>query len=325
MTKIFRIGLLAVLTVTVLAFTGFAYAESTGVDVTDFLTGNYPNGIEGQMQWGWMGSEGDCDGQLHDYMQEAWAELLGIDLEELLERLEAGETHYQIALDLGVVETREDFFALLQEVMALALSNAVEDGVITPEQAASMLAHMAQMGEGGMLGHMNSFGDMHLRGEGAPFGPLSYQTGLEEFLGMTREQVQERVRNGASFEDLLAEKGKTLEDWAAFSFQAHSERLNEAVANGQLTQEQADAMIQRMQERYENGWLEPIGPFGPFGVPGEGGGKFGMPGMHGPGDQSGPYGVPGEGGGMFGSPGMHGPGGHHGPAFTPPGSGGNGG
>lgn len=287
MKTIYKVGLLAVIVIAALAFTGFAYANSNGAGMRHFLSGTYKLPAYAQ-------DCGDCDGILHEYIQEAWAAALGLEESELEELLDSGLTHYQIVLDLGVVETQDEFLDLLREVMDTAVANALADGVLTAEHAQVMLQHMNQMGDAGMLGHMNEFGGMKMRGEGAPFGPLSYQSGLmEEFLGLTREQFRARIQNGETIQEILTSQGKTLEEWSACSLAAQTARLNAAVENGQLTREQADALILRMEERFENGWLEPLGPMGPFGVPGEGGSTFGMPGMHGPG-------------------------GHHGPNITPP-------
>ena len=307
-----KIGILTVLVIAALAFTGFAYANSNGVGMQDMLSGtfNMPMHSSGTMMSG--------DGILHEYMQDAWAEVLGLEIDVLQARLDDGQTYYEIARELELVESQDEFFDLINTVRTIAIANAVEDGVVTPEQAQIMLQHMNRMGGAGMLGRMNKFGGMKTRGEGTPFGPLSYQSGLvEEFLGLTREHFQARLQNGESFEEIITSQGKTVEEWAAFSLQAHTDRLNEAVAGGNLTQEQADAMLLQMQERYENGWLEPIGPMGPYGTPGEGGPSFGMPGMYGPGEPSGACGEPGDGGASWGSPGMHSPGGHHSPNQTP--------
>jgi hypothetical protein len=78
-------------------------------------------------------------GYLHTYMVAAFAEQLGLTVDEVNTRLAAGETMYDIAIASGVKP--EDVPALMIEVRSQALSAAVEAGVITQEQATWMSAH----------------------------------------------------------------------------------------------------------------------------------------------------------------------------------------
>jgi hypothetical protein len=79
-------------------------------------------------------------GILHDYMVEAFADALGVTVDELDARLAAGETLAAIAADLGI--SAEEFPALWLEARSVALEAAVADGVLTAEQASWMEARM---------------------------------------------------------------------------------------------------------------------------------------------------------------------------------------
>lgn len=108
-------------------------------------------------------------GYLHTYMVTAFAEKLGLKVEDINARLTAGETMYDIAIADGV--KAEDFAALMSEVRSEALSAAVKDGVITQEQADWMSSR--DFGRGGMMnGYGNGTGEcpMH-NGTGAGYGP----------------------------------------------------------------------------------------------------------------------------------------------------------
>ena len=72
-------------------------------------------------------------GYLHTYMVTAFAEKLGLKVDDINTRLAAGETMYDIAIADGV--KAEDFQALMVEVRTAALDAAVKDGVITQAQA----------------------------------------------------------------------------------------------------------------------------------------------------------------------------------------------
>ena len=109
------------------------------------------------------------DGYLHTYMVTAFAEKLGLKVEDINARLAAGETMYDIALADGV--KAEDFSALMLEVRTTALNAAVKDGVITQEQADLMSSH--GYGRGGM---MNEYGNGGAgcpmqNGTGTGYGP----------------------------------------------------------------------------------------------------------------------------------------------------------
>lgn len=72
-------------------------------------------------------------GYLHTYIITAFAEKLGLKVEDINARLAAGETMYDIAIANGV--KTEDFPALLVEIHSQALTAAVKAGVITQAQA----------------------------------------------------------------------------------------------------------------------------------------------------------------------------------------------
>jgi hypothetical protein len=76
-------------------------------------------------------------GLLHDYMEKALADKLGIPLATVEGQFDAGKSLYQIALANGIAET--DLPAFMLEVRTTAIKAAVADGVITQTQADRML------------------------------------------------------------------------------------------------------------------------------------------------------------------------------------------
>ena len=95
-------------------------------------------------------------GAMHDYVEKALAEKLGIAEADIESELASGKTMYQIALDNGTAEA--DIPALLADVHAQAFDKAVADGVLTREQADFMLQRMADGGYG--------FGNCPMNGNG---------------------------------------------------------------------------------------------------------------------------------------------------------------
>ncbi len=76
------------------------------------------------------------EGPLHDYMVNAMAAALGITPSDFEARRDAGQTAYQIALDLGI--SADKIPALLADARAKAFDAAVAAGVITQQQATWM-------------------------------------------------------------------------------------------------------------------------------------------------------------------------------------------
>lgn len=72
-------------------------------------------------------------------------------------------------------------------------------------------------------------------------------------LGMTTEEVEQKLTAGVSMAQLAQEKGLTQEEFNTLMQEARSTALDNAAANGTLTQEQADLMKQRMGGVQSNG------------------------------------------------------------------------
>lgn len=78
-------------------------------------------------------AQGAMDGVLHDAWMAAYAEALGISVEDLEAEIAAGKSMSEIALDSGL--TIEEFWALKMEVRTSVIDKAVSEGALTQEQA----------------------------------------------------------------------------------------------------------------------------------------------------------------------------------------------
>jgi hypothetical protein len=108
---------------------------------------------------------GGGGGVMHDYVEAALADKLGITEKDIEDALASGKSMYQIALDNGVKET--DVTALLTEVHTAAFDKAVADGVITRAQADLMLQRMTTSGfNSGNCPMQNGQGGQYGRGNG---------------------------------------------------------------------------------------------------------------------------------------------------------------
>lgn len=107
-------------------------------------------------------------GGMHEYVEQALAAELGLSEEQVEELLQSGQSMTQIALDNGIAE--DDLTEFLLTVHAAAFDQAVEDGVISREDADWMLERM-QSGYGPGNCPMNAGFD-GLRGRFGPGGMM---------------------------------------------------------------------------------------------------------------------------------------------------------
>lgn len=135
-----------ILAAVVFGAAGFAYAQTQNPPDADGLC-PFCDGAEGyvgrgsMMRGGGRGTYGgmmDFDnddeyGPMHEAMMTAFAEALGLEVDELEARHAAGETMWQIAEAQGY--SLEAFNALMLETRSAALDQAVADGLLTQEQA----------------------------------------------------------------------------------------------------------------------------------------------------------------------------------------------
>jgi len=104
-----------------------------------------------------MGGRGGF-GFMHEYVEQALAEKLGLTEAQVEDALANGTTMYQLAFDNGIAEA--DLPAFMNEIHQSAFEKAVNDGVMTQEQANWMLERMQ-----GMFTDGYGFGDCPMNGE----------------------------------------------------------------------------------------------------------------------------------------------------------------
>lgn len=100
----------------------------------------------------------------------------------------------------------------------------------------------AQGGWPGMMGQ-GGYGWMH----------QYVQQAFASKLGLTEQQVQDQLAAGTPMYQIALDNGIKQEDLANFMNDVHTEAFAKAVKDGLVTQAQADAMLQRMQNRFQNG------------------------------------------------------------------------
>ncbi|MFZ5648935.1 MAG: DUF2680 domain-containing protein [Bacillota bacterium] len=123
------------------------------------------------------------------------------------------------------------------------LDDYVEKGYLTREQADKIAArNNDSFGFGGFLGNKRHFND-----GGRKFDFMGKD--MEKVLGITPEQLKEELKSGKSREQIITDRGLTIEEFRQKMLENKKEALNKAVAEGKLTQEQFDNIIKKMEQR----------------------------------------------------------------------------
>lgn len=159
------------------------------------------------------------------------------------------EVRALIAAELGVsVEELEAARTAVQEAM---LAQLVEDGIITQAQLDEMLEMRALHGLAKEL-----------------FSREDAQAVIAEQLGLTVEELAAAREAGTRIPDLAEEQGIDMETLMTAVSEARAAAFEQAVADGLLTQEQADLLLSKRGPRFG-------GPRGHGGHGGPRGGGFG--------------------------------------------------
>ncbi|MFZ5597790.1 MAG: DUF2680 domain-containing protein [Bacillota bacterium] len=149
----------------------------------------------------------------------------------------------KFAANLGV--DQDKVLEALNTTKQQMLDEAVQQGKLTREQADKIAAH-----EDGGIGWFGRFHDMN--GKHDFIGIGRGNDNIANALGMTREELKSELQAGKTMNDILAEHGMTTEQLHQKMVELKKELLSKAVADGKLTQEQADKLIQKMEQQKNN-------------------------------------------------------------------------
>lgn len=150
------------------------------------------------------------------------------------------EAYLQALADqLGI--SLDELKAALKDVSLAQLDQKVADGTITQEQADEIRARI----EAGETGVRFGFGGKHGRGGGkGGFGMAGASTSeIATFLGVDEATLRDDLRSGTTLADAAEAAGKSRDELKAFLTAEYRAHLDEEVAEGDLTQEEADAKL----------------------------------------------------------------------------------
>jgi hypothetical protein len=156
----------------------------------------------------------------------------------------------------------------LRDALAAAqdeqLDAAVKAGKLTQKQADEIKAARKQSGH--VLGvgpglKLRGGPGMHMRGFAGPLGPggpggpggfgVGPFEGLAKALGISEDKLHEQLRDGKSLADIAKAAGTSLTDVKASLKAATKAKLDKAVKDEDLTQKQADAILEEFDEHFD--------------------------------------------------------------------------
>ena len=141
----------------------------------------------------------------------------------------------------------EEYDAAEQAAYQQVIEQAVADGVLTQEQADQMLERME--GGFGFKGMPFGRGRMGGRMGGWMGGPENSLIAVAaDQLDLTVEELLAELQDGQTIAEVVEAQGADPQTIADAFIAARAEILAEAVAEGRITQEQADEMLARMTE-----------------------------------------------------------------------------
>lgn len=174
------------------------------------------------------------------------ADELGVEPAEIVTRLSDGDT----SLSAVVTELGGDASAVLEAAIAAAserVTLALENGRIDQTQADALLAEIRDR-------LTEAFNSTPLEARAERLGQRLVLEAAADSLGITPRALQRDLRAGSTLGQLLADGGI---DAAAFTENVVARmraRLDVQVVDGDLTQEQADALLAAFQSNLET-WL----------------------------------------------------------------------
>jgi hypothetical protein len=210
---------------------GLAYAQTATPPVTTAGTAATPvPGTPGTRP-------GDSpESFVRSYMDAEQAKVLGMTSADYQAQEDAGQTWLEIATAKG--KTAAEAQTLLETAYSNAIAQALADGKLTQAQADALKALPASDPEMGGKGQGGGHGEID--------GNFIVHTYLEEAfakaLGMSIADFDTQEAAGKSWSEIAAAQGKTTTEAETLLQTAYAKSIDQALADGKITQAQAEAL-----------------------------------------------------------------------------------
>lgn len=153
----------------------------------------------------------------------------------------------KLAANLGLGQ--DQVTAALDATKKQMLDEAVQQGKITQEQA-DKISSSKGFGFGG-------FGFSHDKGRNFKGKDNNFKgsgrnlDGVANVLGMTTDQFKTESQSGKKIQEIVTEHGMTMDQFNQKMLELKKDAISKAVADGKLTQDQANKILQNM-EHFKN-------------------------------------------------------------------------
>jgi ribosomal protein S20 len=195
---------------------------------------------------------------------DAAAEYLGITPEQLRTELEDGDSLADVAREKG--KSVDGLKAAMRNALKADLDKAVDDGVVTQEQADSLYEKLAP-GVDRLVESDFRFPKPFAPGFGFGFGfglglgNADLEKAAADYLGLTEAQLEDRLEDGDSLSEIAKDEGKSVDGLKAALKKAVRDDLDAAVDKGAITKAQADDLYDHLSEHVDR-LVENGGRFG---------------------------------------------------------------
>jgi polyhydroxyalkanoate synthesis regulator phasin len=165
---------------------------------------------------------------------ETVANEIGISARELAQQVRGGSTVADVIAANG-----GDVAAVTAAAVAEAteqINQAVADGRITQERADFMLQNVEEWVTAAINGDLP---------RGGRFGDRERVVldAITEATGLAPQQIAQQVRDGATLAEIISANGGDVDAIIDLAVQTATERINQAVANGRITQDEANELL----------------------------------------------------------------------------------
>ncbi len=184
------------------------------------------------------------------------ADVLEMTAEELRDEIKSGKTIQELFEEKGL--DYEEVAALWLADHEACLDEAVAAGELSEEQAELLQNRFEEkVSEGFLFNQMQQFGNamrsyMHFQTEKLWNNGHGVMGDILEKLGITFDELKDRIQSGESVEELAEESGIDLQAMHEERIAEQLERIDQAVEDGRITEEQADRIRERLNSQLEN-------------------------------------------------------------------------
>jgi lipoate-protein ligase A len=145
---------------------------------------------------------------------------------------------------LGI--TPEELTAAMTEAQFEIIEDKVVEGALTEEQATKLKERIEEYGPLSVIGLKHRVGHRAIC-----LGARLVVVSAAEVLGKEPAEVAEAVKSGESLAEQAEAQGVSVDDFTAALLDAVKAKLDEKVAEGKITQEQADRALAAIEEHID--------------------------------------------------------------------------